>query len=268
MTGAEIALLRRAHQLFGADVPPIAPVLAGDGPDSVAGLPGTDPAAYRVAARRARRDRVAARHTDDALTGVLARARNDHVQAWAGTRDVLEQARADAGPTPDSPLAQREAMRRRAARLRAQHRHVLLAQRRARRHTAGLRALTYRRRRGRRGAPSTRARMAVRAALSRLGRPYVWGATGPDRFDCSGLTQWSYAQAGIHLDRTTYQQLHDGVAVPRAQVRAGDLIFPNPGHVQLAIGNNRVVEASHPGAPVRIAPLGTLDAGVQIRRPG
>jgi cell wall-associated NlpC family hydrolase len=111
---------------------------------------------------------------------------------------------------------------------------------------------------------NTRAGIAVRAALSRLGSPYVWGATGPDRFDCSGLTQWSYARAGIHLDRTTYQQIYDGIPVSRSQVRPGDLVFPSAGHVQMAIGNNLVVEAPHAGATVRISPLGT---GVQIRRP-
>ena len=105
--------------------------------------------------------------------------------------------------------------------------------------------------------PNSRAGIAVRAALSRLGRPYVWGATGPDRFDCSGLTQWSYARAGIHLDRTTYQQIYDGIPIPRSQVRPGDLVFPSAGHVQMAIGNNLVVEAPHSGATVRISPLGT-----------
>jgi len=104
----------------------------------------------------------------------------------------------------------------------------------------------------------------VRAALSRLGRPYVWGAMGPDQFDCSGLVQWSYAQAGLHLDRTTYQQINDGIPVPRSQVRPGDLVFPHAGHVQLAIGNNLVVEAPYSGASVRISPLG---GNVQIRRP-
>jgi len=124
-------------------------------------------------------------------------------------------------------------------------------------HGAGLRGLRL-------PPPNSRAGIAVRAALSRLGRPYVWGATGPDQFDCSGLTQWSYARAGIHLDRTTYQQIYDGVPVPRAQVRPGDLVFPTAGHVQLAIGNNLVVEAPHSGATVQISPLGV---GVQIRRP-
>ncbi len=112
--------------------------------------------------------------------------------------------------------------------------------------------------------PDSRAGLAVRAALSRLGRPYVWGATGPSQFDCSGLTQWAYAQAGIHLDRTTYQQIHDGIAVPRSRIRPGDLVFPSTGHVQMAIGNNLVLEAPHPGATVQISPLG---AHVAIRRP-
>jgi cell wall-associated NlpC family hydrolase len=112
--------------------------------------------------------------------------------------------------------------------------------------------------------PSGRAGLAVRAALSRLGRPYVWGATGPDQFDCSGLVQWAYAQAGIHLDRTTYQQINDGIPVPRSQVRPGDLVFPHAGHVQMAIGNNLVVEAPYSGASVRISPLGS---NIAIRRP-
>jgi cell wall-associated NlpC family hydrolase len=172
---------------------------------------------------------------------------------------------------PDTPIAQREAIRRRVARLHAQQAHVQAARRKARRHRSRWRPLSYRMfahsaslRGLRLPPPDSRAGIAVRAALSRLGRPYVWGATGPDQFDCSGLTQWSYARAGIHLDRTTYQQIYDGVPVPRSQVRPGDLVFPTAGHVQLAIGNNLVVEAPHSGATVQISPLGS---GVQIRRP-
>ena len=104
----------------------------------------------------------------------------------------------------------------------------------------------------------------MRAALSRLGSPYVWGATGPDRFDCSGLVKWAYAQAGIRLNRTTFEQINDGVPVAPGQVRAGDLVFPHAGHVQLAIGGNLVVEAPHPGATVQISRLGE---NVAIRRP-
>ena len=157
-----------------------------------------------------------------------------------------------------------QALRRRVGRLRAQRAHVLSARLRARRHQAALRVLRYRMLHHRLPTTSARAAAAVRAALSRLGRPYVWGATGPDQFDCSGLVQWAYARAGVHLHRTTYEQINDGLAVPRSQVRPGDLVFPHSGHVQLAIGNNLVVEAPYAGASVRISPLGS---NVQIRRP-
>lgn len=113
-------------------------------------------------------------------------------------------------------------------------------------------------------APNSRSELAVRAALSRLGCPYVWGATGPDRFDCSGLVKWAYAQAGIRLDRTTYDQINDGVPVSRSQVRPGDLVFPHTGHVQMAIGNGMVVEAPYAGANVQISRMGNA---VAIRRP-
>jgi cell wall-associated NlpC family hydrolase len=105
---------------------------------------------------------------------------------------------------------------------------------------------------------------AVSAAMSRLGCPYVWGASGPGSFDCSGLVQWAYAQAGLHLDRTTYQQINDGIPVARSQVQPGDLVFPSAGHVQMAIGNGQVIEAPYSGASVRISPMGN---NVQIRRP-
>ena len=82
----------------------------------------------------------------------------------------------------------------------------------------------------------------VRAALCpKPGRP-TWGATGPDRFDCSGLVQWAYQQTGVPLHRTTYDQIHDGIAVPRSQIQPGDPCS-HTGHVQMAIGNGMVVEA-------------------------
>jgi len=265
MHATELPVLRAAHDLF-AGAAPVAPTLLGGGPPMPPPPQGGTPAAYRMAADRAGRQLRAARGIDEAVAAVVRRARADHAAARARTGAVVDDAVADPGVAEDNPVAQREAARRRIARLRAQHRHVLRARRRARRHAAALRRLAYRARRRRRvRAPRSRAAVAVRAALSRLGRPYVWGATGPDSFDCSGLTQWAYGQAGLPLHRTTYQQLHDGVAVPRAQVRPGDLVFPHPGHVQLAIGHGRVVEAAESGVPVRIAPLG---AGAQIRRPG
>ena len=259
----ELDLLRRAHALFAGA--PQAPVTAAHA-DLSAMRPVGVPAGYLDAAVARRADLARARGVDAELSAIVAQARRDHGEAHRQTGAVLDIARADADTTADNPVAQRELLRRRAARLRAQHDHVLAARRRARRRAAMLRALRYRlRRRGRHVTlPNSRAGIAVRAALSRLGCPYVWGATGPDRFDCSGLVQWAYARAGVHLDRTTYEQINDGAPIARSQVRPGDLVFPHAGHVQLAIGNNLVVEAPHAGANVRISPLG---ADVTIRRP-
>ena len=106
---------------------------------------------------------------------------------------------------------------------------------------------------------------AAQTALSKLGRPYAWGAKGPSAFDCSGLTQWAWRQAGVALGGDTYAQLGNGIPVPAGQVRAGDLIFPldafgeggrpGPGHVQLAISDTEVVHAPHTGDVVRVAPM-------------
>jgi cell wall-associated NlpC family hydrolase len=227
---------------------------------------------YQLAVDRHRQVLLSAARTDAAADVVIAGAHQDRARAGELTKSVLDQARADAAVTPVTPMAQREAMRRRAARLRAQRMHVLAAHSSAHRRRVALRALRYlmlhhqgpASARLRLPPANSRAGIAVRAALSRLGRPYVWGATGPDQFDCSGLVQWSYAHAGIHLDRTTYQQINEGIPVPRSQVRPGDLVFPHAGHVQMAIGDNLVVEAPYSGASVRISPLGN---NIAIRRP-
>jgi peptidoglycan DL-endopeptidase CwlO len=277
MIESDVEALSRAHQMFvGSSRPPALDAATshhGGLPCRAAELNGgVGHGDYQVSVNRSREALLSAGRTDAAAAGVITSAYHDRAQARDLTRDVLDEARADAAVTPMTPMAQREAMRRRVARLRAQRAHVLSARLRARRHAMALRALRYRmlhhHARGFAGlrlpSPDGRAGIAVRAALSRLGRPYVWGATGPDRFDCSGLVQWSYAQAGVHLDRTTYQQINDGIPVPRAQVRPGDLVFPHAGHVQMAIGNNLVVEAPYSGAWVRISPLGS---NVAIRRP-
>lgn len=267
----ELAVLNRAHQLFATSAPAVpltaGPALLGD----VARLNSGGAHEHYRSALRAHHDALqATAQTDAAVNRVITAARHDHARARQLTEQVVEAARADAASTPDTPLAQREAVRRKAARLRTQQAHVRLARQEALRHRSALRELRYRRGRARsrrtglRSAlPNGRAGIAVRAALSRLGRPYVWGATGPNQFDCSGLTQWSYAQAGMHLDRTTYQQIHAGIPVARGDVRPGDLVFPSTSHVQLAIGHNLVVEAPHAGAAVRISPL---SGQVAIRR--
>ncbi|MGW2828673.1 NlpC/P60 family protein [Streptomyces sp. NPDC001286] len=106
-------------------------------------------------------------------------------------------------------------------------------------------------------APDSRAAAAVQYAYSKLGSPYVWGATGPDAFDCSGLVQSAYRSAGVSLPRTTYAQIDAGRRVSRSELLPGDLVFFYSGisHVGIYIGNGQMIHAPNPSAPVRIAPI-------------
>ncbi|MFJ3303440.1 NlpC/P60 family protein [Streptomyces sp. NPDC086549] len=106
-------------------------------------------------------------------------------------------------------------------------------------------------------APNSRAAAAVAYAYQKLGSPYVWGATGPDAFDCSGLAQAAYRSAGISLPRTTYAQINAGRRVSRSELLPGDLVFFYSGitHVGIYIGNGQMIHAPNPSAPVRVAPI-------------
>ena len=98
---------------------------------------------------------------------------------------------------------------------------------------------------------SSKAASVVALAKEQVGKPYVWGATGPDKFDCSGLVQYVYQHAaGINLPRTTYDQVKVGQTVPLDQLQAGDLVFwgseTAPYHVAIYIGNNQYVNSATP----------------------
>lgn len=99
------------------------------------------------------------------------------------------------------------------------------------------------------------AEVAINYATAQIGKPYQWGATGPNSFDCSGLVQSAYRVAGINLPRTSYAMLTVGKAITFAELEAGDLCFPDPGHVQLYIGGGQIIEAPHSGAYVRRVPI-------------
>ncbi|WP_431043863.1 NlpC/P60 family protein [Streptomyces sp. P1-3] len=105
--------------------------------------------------------------------------------------------------------------------------------------------------------PTGRAALAVSYAYGALGKPYVWGATGPSGYDCSGLAQAAWRAAGVDLPRTTYTQITTGTRVPRSELAPGDLVFFYSGvsHVGLYIGGGKMIHAPRPGAPVRIAPI-------------
>jgi cell wall-associated NlpC family hydrolase len=98
---------------------------------------------------------------------------------------------------------------------------------------------------------------AVAAAKSRVGYPYVWGASGPSAFDCSGLTMWAWAQAGVSLPHFSGGQYADIQHISISAIQPGDLVFPSsPGsHEAMYIGGGMIVEAPHSGATVRITPL-------------
>jgi cell wall-associated NlpC family hydrolase len=116
-------------------------------------------------------------------------------------------------------------------------------------------------------APTAAAQAAVNAALSKLGSAYVYGATGPTNFDCSGLTSWAYKQAGLTLPRTSREQSTFGTAVPRDQLQPGDLVFfySPVSHVGMYIGDGKMVHAPDTGDVVKISPLQSQYSGA--RRP-
>ncbi|MFJ8186083.1 NlpC/P60 family protein [Streptomyces sp. NPDC096105] len=109
------------------------------------------------------------------------------------------------------------------------------------------------------GAPSagssytTKAEKALAFARAQIGKPYVWGATGPGSYDCSGLTQAAWKAAGVSLPRTTYDQVNAGTTVPVSQALPGDLVFfyDDVTHVGLYIGNGMMIHAPKPGTYVR-----------------
>ncbi|MBH5133878.1 NlpC/P60 family protein [Streptomyces sp. NPDC048405] len=99
----------------------------------------------------------------------------------------------------------------------------------------------------------TKADKAIAFARAQIGKPYVWGATGPDSYDCSGLTQAAWKAAGVTLPRVTYDQVNAGTTVPVSQAQPGDLVFfyDDISHVGLYIGDGMMIHAPKPGAYVR-----------------
>ncbi|MFW0787415.1 C40 family peptidase [Gordonia sp. CPCC 206044] len=99
--------------------------------------------------------------------------------------------------------------------------------------------------------------VAVQAALTRIGDPYVWGATGPNSFDCSGLMVWAYQQAGKTLPRSSEAQNGSGQSVDRGDLKPGDLIiyYPDAHHVGMYVGDGYVIHASTFGVPVKVVPI-------------
>lgn len=114
-------------------------------------------------------------------------------------------------------------------------------------------------------APNAIVSQAVSYAEAQLGKPYLFGGTGPDAFDCSGLVMMAYRAAGVNIPRTSQQQWAQLPHVPADKVLPGDLVFfagsdgtpAAPGHVGLVIGKNTMIEAYATGFPIRVSTFGT-----------
>jgi peptidoglycan DL-endopeptidase CwlO len=110
-------------------------------------------------------------------------------------------------------------------------------------------------------APTQAVAAAITFAEQQLGKPYLWGGTGPDAFDCSGLVMMAYRAAGINIARTSQAQWATETRIPASQVQPGDLVFfagsdgtvTDPGHVGLVIGNGKMIEAYATGFPIRMS---------------
>ncbi|MGZ4551748.1 MAG: C40 family peptidase [Blastococcus sp.] len=117
-------------------------------------------------------------------------------------------------------------------------------------------------------APTGAAQAAVNTALAQVGKPYVWGAAGPDSFDCSGLMQYAYSAAGISLPHSSSAQSTMGVPVSRDALQPGDLVFfySPVSHVGMYIGNGQMVHAATSGEPVKVVSLDSMPNYNSARR--
>jgi cell wall-associated NlpC family hydrolase len=117
-------------------------------------------------------------------------------------------------------------------------------------------------------APTPAAQVAVDTALAQQGKPYVWGGAGPDSFDCSGLTQYAYAAAGITLPHSSSMQSTLGAPVAYADLQPGDLVFfySPVSHVGMYIGNGQMVHAGTSGDVVKVIDLAYMPDFNSARR--
>ncbi|OEU85313.1 glycoside hydrolase [Streptomyces abyssalis] len=117
------------------------------------------------------------------------------------------------------------------------------------------------------GSQTAQAQKVLAYAKKQLGKPYVWGATGPSSFDCSGLTQGAWKAAGISLPRTTWDQVKIGTKVAKSEMKTGDLIFffDDISHVGIYVGNGQMIHAPKPGAEVRYESTGNMPFHSAVR---
>jgi len=123
--------------------------------------------------------------------------------------------------------------------------------------------------------PAGTAGTIIRYAEAQLGKPYLWGATGPDAFDCSGLVMMAYAAAGLTIPRTSQAQWAFGTQIPASQAQPGDLVYfagsdgtlTAPGHVGVVISAGQMIDAPDAGAFVRQEPIADTPGLVGYTQP-
>jgi cell wall-associated NlpC family hydrolase len=108
----------------------------------------------------------------------------------------------------------------------------------------------------------TPAEIAVTTARAQIGKPYRWGGMGPSAFDCSGLTRYAWASAGVALPHSSRGQYYSQRRVKLADLQPGDLVY-RPGHIGLYVGKGRMVHAPQSGTRVRVSPLGRVIGAVR-----
>ena len=215
------------------------------------------------------------RRQEEALTASLARQREEIQQRVAAERSYLERLNRQLREAVEQERRRQEALRRQAWERRVRAERAARARAGAGRSATGGQVLA------RSAAPAPRgsaraAELAVAWALRQVGKPYQWGASGPDSFDCSGLVMAAYRAAGIHLPRTSRQQWYAGPHVSPGELRRGDLVFfaedpSDPAtihHVGLYVGDGMMVEAPYTGATVRVASVGRDDYIGAVRPTG
>nr|WP_208630126.1 C40 family peptidase [Amycolatopsis kentuckyensis] len=190
----------------------------------------------------------------DNLTGAVRQATDATTKASDAAKRA-QQARDAAAQLTEDIKARQKSLDGQIEQVKAANRNLSAADKAAQRDTGGTAPDVK--------APTAAAQTAVDAALSRLGKPYVWGATGPDSFDCSGLLLWAYRKAGITLPRNSAAQAQYGTSIPRDQLQPGDLVayYSPVSHIGMYLGDGKMVHAPTSGDVVKISPLQSQYAG-------
>jgi peptidoglycan DL-endopeptidase CwlO len=231
-------------------------ILRGEYVKSLAGNQTDALDQFRLSAQQAREAKAAyeaARRQASQSAATVNAARNATVAAQQQVQAALSKVKGDIATL----VAQAEAAKAAAAVRAAQE---ALARQRAAAQEAASRARMVGLQSGPLGPPppvGSGAAAAVRAAESRIGAPYVWGAAGPSAFDCSGLVLWAWGQAGVSLPHFSGAQYAATTHISMSQLQPGDLVFfGNPGdHVAMYVGGGMIIQAAHTGTTVAIGPM-------------